>query len=304
MSSRDMERGRKHRGDTQWTSWLTPTIVVANVAVFIVVMFINDCPKTTNGDCVAKFLRRFSFQPLRENPLLGPSSSTLQKMGALEWRKVVQDNEKWRLITSMWLHAGVFHLFTNMFNVIFFGIRLEQQFGFIKIGIVYLISGFGGSILSALFLQNSISVGASGALLGLMGAMLSELLINWTIYANKLAALFTILFIIAINLAIGLLPWVDNFAHIGGFLTGFFLGFVLLIRPQFGWEESRNSSQYGARARSKYNPCQYMLLFVAAVFVIAGLTVGMVMLLKGENGNKHCKWCHRLDCYPTSKWSC
>lgn len=79
MSSRDMERGKKHKGDTQWTSWLTPTIVVANVTVFIVVMFINDCPKTTNGangDCVAKFLRRFSFQPLRENPLLGPSSST------------------------------------------------------------------------------------------------------------------------------------------------------------------------------------------------------------------------------------
>lgn len=79
MSSRDMERGRKHRGDTQWTSWLTPTIVVANVAIFIVVMFINDCPKTTrgaHGDCVAKFLGRFSFQPLRENPLLGPSSST------------------------------------------------------------------------------------------------------------------------------------------------------------------------------------------------------------------------------------
>ncbi|CAL9214740.1 unnamed protein product [Arabidopsis halleri] len=307
MSSRDMERGGKHRGDTQWTSWLTPTIVVANVAIFIVVMFINDCPKTTrgaNGDCVAKFLGRFSFQPLRENPLLGPSSSTLEKMGALDWKKVVQGNEKWRLITAMWLHAGIFHLFTNMFNVIIFGIRLEQQFGFIRIGLIYLISGFGGSILSALFLQNSISVGASGALLGLMGAMLSELLINWTIYESKLGALFTILFIIAVDLAIGLLPWVDNFAHIGGLLTGFFLGFILLIQPQVGWEESRKSSQYGARARSKYNPCQYLLFFIATVLVVAGLTIGLVMLFKGENGNKHCKWCHRLDCYPTSKWSC
>lgn len=48
-----------------------------------------------------------------------------------------------------------------------------------------MISGFGGSLLSALFIQEGISVGASGALFGLLGGMLSELLINWTIYANK-----------------------------------------------------------------------------------------------------------------------
>lgn len=55
----------------------------------------------------------------------------------------------------------------------------------VRIGIIYLLSGFGGSILSSLFIQNNISVGASGALFGLLGAMLSELLTNWTIYSNK-----------------------------------------------------------------------------------------------------------------------
>lgn len=62
----------------QWTSWLVPMIVVANVAMFIVVMFINNCPKNNFGfdGCVARFLGRFSFQPLRENPLLGPSANT------------------------------------------------------------------------------------------------------------------------------------------------------------------------------------------------------------------------------------
>lgn len=57
-----------------------------------------------------------------------------------------------------------------------------------RVGFVYLLSGFGGSILSALFIQRSISVGASGALFGLLGAMLSELLANWSIYTNKVAA--------------------------------------------------------------------------------------------------------------------
>ena len=55
----------------------------------------------------------------------------------------------------------------------------------VRVGIIYLVSGFGGSILSSLFIQQNISVGASGALFGLLGAMLSELLTNWTIYANK-----------------------------------------------------------------------------------------------------------------------
>ena len=55
----------------------------------------------------------------------------------------------------------------------------------VKIGLLYLISGFGGSLLSALFIQSNISVGASGALFGLLGGMLSELITNWTIYASK-----------------------------------------------------------------------------------------------------------------------
>ncbi|CAN6971006.1 unnamed protein product [Brassica rapa subsp. trilocularis] len=290
--------------DTHWTSWLVPLIVVANLAVFIAVMFVNDCPKKIIGPnkaCVARFLGRFSFQPLRENPLFGPSSSTLERMGALEWGKVVHEHQGWRLVTCMWLHAGILHLLTNMLSLIFIGIRLEQQFGFIRVGLIYLISGLGGSILSSLFLQESISVGASGALFGLLGAMLSELLTNWTIYANKAAALFTLLFIIAINLGLGLLPRVDNFAHIGGFITGFCLGFILLVRPQHGWESSRTNASLTKR---KYSIYQYVLFIVAVLLLVVCLTVGSVMLFKGENGNKHCKWCHRLSCFPTSKWTC
>ena len=55
----------------------------------------------------------------------------------------------------------------------------------VRIGLLYVMSGFGGSLLSALFIQSSISVGASGALFGLLGGMLSELITNWTIYEDK-----------------------------------------------------------------------------------------------------------------------
>ncbi|PIN08499.1 Rhomboid family protein [Handroanthus impetiginosus] len=292
--------------ESQWTSWLVPMIVVANVAMFVVIMFVNNCPKNHDdlkGDCVAKFLGRLSFQPLRENPLFGPSSSTLEKLGALEWNKIVHGNQAWRLITCIWLHAGVIHLLANMLSLVFIGIRLEQQFGFIRVGVIYLLSGIGGSILSSLFIRTSISVGASGALFGLLGAMLSELLTNWTIYTNKAAALFTLLVIIAINLAVGILPHVDNFAHIGGFLSGFLLGFVLLVRPQFGWLERRHRPAV-ARITSKYTVYQYVLWIFATFLLIVGFTVGLVMLFKGENGNDKCSWCHYLSCVPTSRWSC
>jgi len=61
------------------TSWLVPLFVAVNVVVFVVAMYVNNCPRNNlpfGGDCVAPFLGRFSFQPLRENPLFGPSSST------------------------------------------------------------------------------------------------------------------------------------------------------------------------------------------------------------------------------------
>lgn len=289
----------------RWFPWMVPTFVVANIAMFLITMFINNCPKNSVS-CVADFLGRFSFQPLKENPLLGPSSSTLEKMGALEVSKVVHRHQVWRLISCIWLHAGVFHVLANMLSLVFIGIRLEQEFGFVRIGLLYVVSGFGGSMLSSLFIQSSISVGASGALFGLLGGMLSELITNWTIYANKFAALLTLILIIIVNLAVGILPHVDNFAHIGGFVSGFLLGFVFLIRPQFGWVSQRNASpgHIAALVKPKHKMYQYVLWVMSLILLTVGFTVGMVMLLRGVNGNDHCSWCHYLSCVPTSKWSC
>ncbi|KAK4775472.1 hypothetical protein SAY87_023433 [Trapa incisa] len=295
--------GMKHF--KKWWPWLIPVFVVANTVMFVITMYVNNCPKNSVS-CIARFLGRFSFQPFKENPLLGPSSSTLQKMGALRVSKVVDKHQVWLLITCIWLHGGVFHLLANMLSLLVIGIRLEQEFGFVRIGLLYIIAGLGGSLMSALFIQSNISVGASGALFGLLGGMLSELITNWTIYANKVAAFITLLVIIVINLAVGILPHVDNFAHIGGFLSGFFLGFVFLIRPHFGWVNQRYASP-GYRAnsvQSKFKMYQCILWLVSLIILIVGFTVGVVMLLRGVDANDHCSWCHYLSCVPTSRWSC
>ncbi|XP_047043518.1 RHOMBOID-like protein 2 [Lolium rigidum] len=295
--------------EREWVPWVVPIFVAANVAMFAVAMYANNCPahapRRAGGRCVAAgFLGRFAFQPLRQNPLLGPSSATLEKLGALVWDEVVHGGQGWRLFTCIWLHAGVVHLLANMLSLVLVGLRLEQQFGFARVGVIYLASGVGGSVLSSLFVRDNISVGASGALFGLLGAMLSELFTNWTIYTNKAAALVTLLLVIAINLAIGMLPHVDNFAHIGGFLTGFLLGFVLLMRPHYAWSQRYVLPSSVKDAGRKYLPYQWALLAVAAVLAVLGLTIGMAMVFKGVNGNEHCQWCHYLSCVPTAKWSC
>ncbi|XP_008777034.2 RHOMBOID-like protein 1 isoform X5 [Phoenix dactylifera] len=227
-------------------------------------------------------------------------------MGALDVTKVVKEHQGWRLITCIWLHAGVIHILANMLNLLLIGVQLEQEFGFVRIGLLYVISGFGGSLLSALFIRSSISVGASGALFGLLGGMLSELITNWTIFENKFAAIWTLIFIIAINLALGLLPHVDNFAHIGGFISGLLLGFVFFIRPQFEWvgQENVPPGYHTGSVKSKHKIYQYILWIIAAIFLIVGFTVGLILLFRGVNANDHCSWCHYLSCVPNSIWSC
>ncbi|KAL8152711.1 hypothetical protein V2J09_010471 [Rumex salicifolius] len=296
-------RGVKHV--KSWFTWLIPLFVVANVIMFGITMYVNNCPKYSLS-CIAPSLGRFSFQPYKENPLLGPSSRALEKLGALDVNKVVKQHQGWRLISCIWLHGGVIHVLANMLSLLVIGIRMEREFGWVKIGGLYIIAGVGGSLLSALFLRTNISVGASGALFGLLGAMLSELITNWSTYTNKVASFVMLVFIIVINLAVGILPHVDNFAHIGGFISGFLLGFVFLVRPQHGWLSQKYippgvSPDY---AKPKYNICQYTFWVISLVLLIVGFAVGFILLFKGVNGNDHCSWCHYLSCFPTSRWSC
>ncbi|OAY84692.1 RHOMBOID-like protein 1, partial [Ananas comosus] len=298
-----------------WVAWLVPAFALANTIAFAYTMYVNDCPSShrlllgppysyyysspssssSSSTCVfPSLLGRFAFEPFSVNPLLGPSLRTLDKLGALNYAEVVEGGQGWRLIACIWLHAGVVHLLANMLSLLFIGVRLEQEFGFVKIGMLYLLSGFGGSLMSCLSIRTKISVGASGALFGLLGAMLSELIMNWTIYANKVtihtslqwqylnsilsaescafqfAALLTLIVVIAINLAVGIVPHVDSSAHIGGFISGFLLGFVLLIRPQFGWINRKHIPPgYNIElVKPKHKTYQHILWLVAIILLI------------------------------------
>lgn len=209
-------------------------------------------------------------------------------------------------MSCVWLHAGVFHLVVNMIALLIFGIQLEHDFGFILIGLLYLISGLGGSLLSALFSSSAISVGASGALFGLLGATLSELITNWSHYRSRCGQLFQLIVVIGVNLAIGLLPRVDNFAHIGGFVTGFLLGFVILMREQYAYVRRRDllDPSMERPVKHRFKPYQLILFLISLLLLIAGFAGGFAALYSGVNAYQKCSWCRYLNCVPSSHWVC
>nr|GMD73465.1 RHOMBOID-like protein 1 [Ipomoea batatas] len=130
--------------------------------------------------------------------------------------------------------------------------------------------------------------------------------LTWFFSNHQLATLLTLILIILINLAVGILPHVDNFAHLGGFVAGYLLGFILLIRPQFGYVSQKNAppGYFLNSKKHKYKLYQYILLITSLILLIVGCTVALVLLLEGVDGNEHCSWCHYLSCFPTPLWSC
>lgn len=108
--------------------------------------------------------------------------------------------------------------------------------------LIYYLAGFAGALASVLFVHGRVSVGASGASMGLVGARLAEALMNWDAsspHQRTRAIVSASLFFLS-SIVYGLLPLMDNFMHLGGFIAGSLLGNVLLIRPQADWVKQQH----------------------------------------------------------------
>ena len=165
----------------------------------------------------------WSIESFSVNPMIGPSADTLVVMGAKDSALIVQYHEVWRLISPMVLHAGVIHYFLNMLALWFVGSAVEKSHGFLPCMLLFILPAIGGTVLSAIFLPEYVSVGASGGIFGLIGACLADIFMNWGILFNKVVngnqahkhAIILIVLIadIALNSIIGLTPFVDNFTR-------------------------------------------------------------------------------------------
>jgi rhomboid protease GluP len=146
-------------------------------------------------------------------------------MGANNNYFVLIQGQYYRLFTAIFLHTNYIHLLINMFSLFQVGSFLEDGLGKFKFLILYLLSGLGGSLFSMLFQKEVLSVGASGAIFGLIGALLA-----WSVIKNQWSITKIVILNLALNIIITLtVPNIDNFGHFGGFFTGFSLGLLLFL---------------------------------------------------------------------------
>lgn len=150
---------------------------------------------------------------------------TLLKYGANN-AYLTKSGEYYRLLSSMFIHIGLLHLLFNMYTLYIIGPQVESFYGKFKYFLIYILSGVSGSILSITFSSNTVSAGASGAIFGLMGA----LLYFGFFYRNYLGSVIKsqIVPIIILNLVIGFsTSGIDNAAHIGGLIGGILTSLAL-----------------------------------------------------------------------------
>lgn len=121
----------------------------------------------------------WKIEPMSVNPMAGPSRDTLIKVGARDSQLIVVANQWFRLFTPLVLHAGIIHYVINMLAVWFIGAAVEQCHGMVNTVAMFVIPGVGGNILSAIFLPQYISVGASGGIFGLTGGCIADIGLNW-----------------------------------------------------------------------------------------------------------------------------
>lgn len=176
-------------------SEMTLLILFINVAVFFAAMILNN-------------------------------QSRMVSLYGLDSYKVVVEGEYYRLITGMFIHSGLYHIVGNGVYLYVFGSRVEKYYGKMNFIIIYFLSGLLGSIFSV-FLTGGISVGASGAIYGLLGAVL----VLSQIRKRSVDGLsfYTILIIFFPGLAFGALDsGIDIFGHLGGAIGGYLIAYCIL----------------------------------------------------------------------------
>ncbi len=138
---------------------------------------------------------------------------------------LVLNGYSYQLFTSMFIHADLMHIVGNMLFLFIFGLRGEEMFSLPEYLSIYFLGGLTGNLLSLLLLPiDTVSVGASGAIFAMFGAAI--------IYAKRsfrqsiIGALVYAFFMLFLSAGIG----VNNFAHLGGLVTGLVIGYVLATR--------------------------------------------------------------------------
>lgn len=169
------------------------------------------------GLCVAAFI-------YDEYSLIKNGYYLLQTWG-IQNNELIRQGQWWRLFTPMFLHGGFAHILGNMVSLLYLGRVVSKNYTKLEFLAIYFISGFAGNLLSFFFLGNALSLGASGAIMGLGGAMIFLITLSRNRqYYRRAGNYASLAGIVVFNLFYGVIAVgdnVNNFAHFGGFIAGF-----------------------------------------------------------------------------------
>lgn len=277
------------------------------------------CPNTTDtsvANCQLSNLCGFNGVP---NPLYDGDIN-----------QTPEPNQWFRFIIPMFLHAGIIHIGFNMLLQMTLGREMEIAIGPIRFFLLYMCSGIFGFVLGGNFAASGIaSTGASGSLFGIVALTLLDLLYTWRERPSPWKDLAFIALDVVISFVLGLLPGLDNFSHIGGFLMGLVLGICILhspnsLRKRINQDEppytpvdqiqasDGDRSNNGISAFAK-NPIGFFkgrkpawwawwlirALSLAAVFIIFVLLLNNFYVYR-----KTCSWCKYLSCIVSCPGPC
>ncbi|ORX45773.1 hypothetical protein BCR36DRAFT_108329 [Piromyces finnis] len=213
----------------------------------------------------------------------GPNACSLSDYCGFGMEVGEYPNQWYRFILPIFLHSGLLHLFFNLTFQIRTGVDMEKDFGTWRIGIIYMATGIFGFIFGA---YNSVipSVGCSGALYGLIGCLFLDLIQSWKIIVNPWRELVKMLIIIAASFAIGLCSFIDNSAHVGGFISGILTGLIFLPTISFSKTDLRIKRS----------------AMIVSIFVTIFVFQWVIKTFYSEN--QKCKWCKYINCIDYKDW--
>ena len=199
---------RSKKMNVQDKPWITIIIIAINIIMYGITAYLSVI---SNGS------------------ILNSDTNVLVLLGA-KVNDLINQGQYYRLVTCMFLHGGIVHVAVNMYSLYAIGPMVESVYGKIKYLAIYFISGICASLFSYVF-STSISIGASGAIFGLLGAVLIFAITS----KGKTGSAFikSILSVIFINIFIGAtMPGIDNFAHLGGLFGGMLVAFLVNYRTK------------------------------------------------------------------------
>lgn len=224
-------------------------------------------------------------------------------------------NQWWRFIIPIFIHAGIIHIGFNLLLQMTLGRDVEKLIGSVRFAIVYFASGIFGFVLGGNFAASGIaSCGCSGSLFGILAISLIDILYTWKDRPSPWKDIIFVCVDVVIAFVLGLLPGLDNFSHIGGFMMGFVLGITLLRSPK---NISRRTIPevtytYAAQDKSKHglgafakDPKGFFAhrrgiwwaWWLLRALALIGVLIAFILLLKNFYvWMNTCSWCKYLSC--------